>query len=184
MRQIALTDKKLRGIPRRLRAIERWAESFAGWYPNIESAEDRYYDFKIPVHVHLVEGSQSTADIRRVCAQHLIDVCAHLIAARPDGGIPSWPVAQICTPDMFMSRVTIYTDEEYYRANLTASQSRFGGSAMITDRSLAREWGLRLPPGMRERGLLLDFQIEEDNDDDRYIGEHWWYGIDMRGTSE
>ncbi|MDB5036314.1 MAG: hypothetical protein JWQ98_3555 [Chlorobi bacterium] len=177
MRRIALSNKKLRGIPRRLRALKRWSESFEGWSIDESTATSRYYDFKIPVHVHMVEGEQAQRGVRAECAQRLIDACAHLLESQRADGMSLWIVAMIFVPDMFMSRITIYTDEEYYRGQTTPGEEEFGGSTVITGRSLAREWGLVLPPGMREHGLLLNYQAEYDSPE-RYISEHWYYERD------
>ena len=70
MRQIALSNKPLRGIPRRLRALERWASSFRDkFYPRSEHME-RYTHWKIPVHAALVQGSQARADQSCSCVAH------------------------------------------------------------------------------------------------------------------
>ena len=60
MRQIALSNKPLRGIPRRLRVLERWASSFRDeFYPRSAQME-RYTHWKIPGHEALVEGPQAS----------------------------------------------------------------------------------------------------------------------------
>ena len=48
MRQIAVTNKKLRGIPRRMRALGQWAESFAGCFRPRSEHMERYMHWKIP----------------------------------------------------------------------------------------------------------------------------------------
>jgi hypothetical protein len=59
MRRLALSDKKLRNIPRRLREISRWADSFEGWFLEDFPVRRGFENFKIPVIETLVEGKQT-----------------------------------------------------------------------------------------------------------------------------
>lgn len=71
MRQIALSNKKLRGIPRRLRALERWAASFRDEFYPRSGRMERYTHWKIPVHEALVEGPQARIEVQAFCIQQL-----------------------------------------------------------------------------------------------------------------
>jgi hypothetical protein len=42
-------------------------------------------------------------------------------------------------------------------------------------RSLAAHWGLLLPEGMQELGMLVDYRGAA-NSDDWYVSEHWFFG--------
>ncbi|WP_223414550.1 MULTISPECIES: DUF3916 domain-containing protein [unclassified Pseudomonas] len=78
MRQIALSNKQLRGVPRRLRALERWASSFRDeFYPRSERME-RYTHWKIPVQEALVEGPQARIEVQAFCIQQLLEAANHL----------------------------------------------------------------------------------------------------------
>jgi hypothetical protein len=182
MRRLSFSDGKLRGIGRRLRSLERWTESFKGQaFPGLK-AEEKYYNWKIPVHELLVIGRRARPDVVRKCAQLLIDACGYLMAARQPGGVPRWNTASICVTDMFSSEVTIYTDEEYFQGHTSpfgqGYSSPYAGDEVIvtvvTGRSLAREWGLALPEGMGERGIMVAFRSEDP--DDCYFREYWYYG--------
>jgi len=62
MRQIALNNKKLRGISRRVRASETWALSFKGYVRARFDETELHFNWKIPVHSVLVQGSQGRLD--------------------------------------------------------------------------------------------------------------------------
>lgn len=151
--------KKLRGVPRRLRALKRWSEGFAGDFPSRETLAltNRYYNWKIPVDANLVEGRQATRDIQRTCAQRLIDACGHLLADKPEFARETRVTCVVCLPDMFISEVCIYLDEAYYRGHITGGR--------IVGRRLSAEWGLELPEGVDELGVEVD-----DG------GERWYFG--------
>lgn len=82
MRRLSLTNKKLRNVPRHLRALTRWADSFEGCFYEHLPPQPNYVDVKIPVIENLVEGNQTTPEILAHCAQQLIKVAGHLFEAR------------------------------------------------------------------------------------------------------
>lgn len=168
-RRLALTDKKVRNIPRRLRALAAWAADFEGYFPADLTLEDKYWNWKIPIHMAMVEGKQAITDLKRQCAQHLIDAAQHLRLARPEHALDCRVVAAICVPGMFSSEICIYTDLEYHRGHIPASDSEY----VETGKSLAQEWGLVLPQGMGERGLRYEV---EGWDGQTYEEEHWYFG--------
>jgi hypothetical protein len=175
MRRIALTNKKVRGIPRRLRSLRRWSESFLGRFPTGLTEADRYCNYKIPVLQSLVEGKQTTRAIQRECAQRLIDACDKLIVSKPPGAESLRVVATICLPDMYTSEVCIYSDDQYFESKVKPGASEFGTATRIRGRSLASEWGLHLPSDVQELGVALDYRGYADVND-WYTGEHWYFG--------
>lgn len=180
MRQISLTEKKVRGIPRRLRSLRKWAESFSGWFPQGLKAGDRYCHWKIPVLRNLVEGRQAKKQVQIECAQRLIDATGHLIASKPEYANAFRVTCVVCLPDMFTSEVCIYLQEEYFRSHTAESVDRFGATNEIKNRSLAKEWGLILPDGVSELGVAVDYRSDED--DGSFVGERWYFGeVQHRG---
>jgi len=78
MRQIALSNKPLRGIHRRFRALEHWASTFRDeFHPRSERME-RYTHWKIPVHEALVEGTHARIEDQAFCIQQLLEAASHL----------------------------------------------------------------------------------------------------------
>ncbi|MGB3125254.1 MAG: DUF3916 domain-containing protein [Pseudomonas sp.] len=173
MRRLSLTNKKLRNIPRRLRALTRWADSFEGcFYEELPSHPD-YVNERIPVIENLVEGKQTTPEILAHCAQQLIRVAGYLAEARPDDTSECWILAAIQVPDMFSSRVCVYTDKNRYLGHTQPFDYENFRQTRITDRSLASEWSLNIPPGLQEVGFHF---THEDDEGETYESEHWYFG--------
>jgi len=124
MRRVALTQKKLRGIPRRLRALAKWSCTFEGSFPEDLTSDDWFANYRLPVHQGLVDGKYATIDQRRAAAQAPVDACSHLMAAKPKGAIEFRVVATISLPKMFPSEVCIYSDEAYFQEMVRIGQSR------------------------------------------------------------
>jgi len=120
MRQFALSSKKLRNIPRRQRALVRWAAGFTGRYLPAQRADTRFFNWKIPVHLHLLQGKQTTPDLQAFCVQQLIQAAQHLIdAANAHAPAPYYRVAcLIIWPYLHQSEVTIFYDPQYYQGFL------------------------------------------------------------------
>lgn len=166
---------KVRNIPRRIRALNRWADTFHSPERSIFSENERYWNFKIPVDINLVEGKYSTIRIKASCAQALVNACSNLITATVGMNYSPRITAVVCLPDMFTSELCLYRSEEYYQSFITEYRSENGSSALIKDRSLAAEWGLFLPANVQEIGITLEYYGSEDRDE-WFTGERWYYG--------
>lgn len=175
MRRLSFSNKKVRGIPRRLRALRTWADGFTGYFPADVTSEERYLNYKIPVLMNLVQGKQAKRRVRAECAQILVDACDRLIKAKPESAKGFRVVATISLPDMFSSEVCIYTDEAYFQSKIQPVTNANGQTKLLHGRSLAREWSLTLPDGFKELGVSHNYQGDGDPDD-RYIGEVWQLG--------
>lgn len=58
---------KVRNIPRRIKSLNRWAESFRNSDRAIFPISERYWNFKIPVEINLIQGKYSKQKKSRVC---------------------------------------------------------------------------------------------------------------------
>lgn len=77
-------------------------------------------------------------------------------------------------PDLFAGGVCLYLERAYFD-NHTLTGCPHGEPPLLSpERSLAREWGLVLPAGFGERGLLVEQEAEDPDDSCR--GEHWFFG--------
>ncbi|WP_133842676.1 DUF3916 domain-containing protein [Erwinia rhapontici] len=173
-RRLSLTNKKLRGIPRRLRSLKRWSESYASFFPDICEHDyiSGYWNVKIPVHMALVQGKHTHVNIQSYCAQALINAAYHIYNAK----VAEDDVRVTCSivlPDMFASELCIFTAEEYFLLHTSEGKSRFGEITLLKDRSLEKEWGLDLPDGFSEVGIL---RADEDEEGNLYYSEHWYIG--------
>ena len=168
-RRLALSDKKIRNIPRRLKALAKWASNFEGYFPSDLTLDEKYCNWKIPVLTTLVEGKQATCAIQKECAQQLINAAGHLRLARPADAINCRIVASIILPSMFSSEICIYTNLDYHRSHIPLASDE----NCIHNKSLAAEWGLVLPEWMGERGTCRTI---EDCDGQLYEVEEWYFG--------
>ncbi|MFS7222820.1 DUF3916 domain-containing protein [Rahnella inusitata] len=84
MRRFVLSNKKLRGVSRRLRSLKKWSESYENRFPDIQNSDYSYgyWNVKIPVHLGLVQGKQTNKDIQSFCAQTLIDAAYNIYQAK------------------------------------------------------------------------------------------------------
>lgn len=158
-----------------MRSLRKWSGALSACFPPRGDipAGTQYWNWKIPVNWALVEGRYSTRDMRRECAQLLIDACSALISAKPAWAKEARVTCCICWPDMFTSEVCIYFDEGYYRSKMgdAAGERR----TRISGRSLAAEWGLVLPGNVAEVGTHWRHDAA-GGADDRYASDHWMYG--------
>ncbi|WP_431223353.1 DUF3916 domain-containing protein [Serratia sp. L9] len=166
---------KVRNIPRRIKALNRWADTFHSPERGVFSEDEHYWNFKIPVEINLVAGKYSTIKTKAACAQALINACSNLITATSGMNYSPRITVVVCLPDMFTSELCLYRSEEYYQGFITEDRSENGVSTLIKDRSLAAEWGLVLPANVQEIGITLEYYGSEDQDE-WFTGERWYYG--------
>lgn len=166
---------KIRNIPRRIKALNRWADSFQDPARAIFAEDQRYWNYKIPVDINLVEGKHSTQKTQAECAQALINACSHLMQATT--GMEDVPriTTVICLPDMFTSEVCLFRSEEYFQGFISEGRYENSSSARLRERSLVKEWGLILPDGVQEIGVALEYHAGDDPDE-WFAGERWYYG--------
>lgn len=160
MRKIALSNKQLRGIPRRLRALERWASGFRDeFYPRSERME-RYAHWKIPVHEALVEGPQARIEVQAFCIQQLLGAAGHLSRAA-DRSQGYYRVACLLTwPWVHQSEVTVFYDRDYYLRFLGET------NALMPER-ISDALALHLPTDFIEHGHDVTQGDEE-------VAVQWW----------
>jgi len=166
---------KIRNIPRRLKTLNLWADTFNCPERALFPENEYYWNFKIPVDINLVQGKYSTLRDKAACAQAMINACSNLITVTADMDYCPRITAVICLPDMFTSEICLYRSEEYYQSFIIEARSENGASALINERSLASEWGLILPANVQELGIALEYYGSEDYDE-WFTGERWYYG--------
>jgi Protein of unknown function (DUF3916) len=175
MRKLALSDRRPRGVPRRLRALDRWAQSFANGFPAGLEPAQKYWNWKIPVLRSLVEGLHAKPQVQAACAQRLIEGCDRLIQSKPEEAREYRVVCTICLPDFFTSEICIYLQEDYFQSHRAISVSSQGSTRLIADCCLSTQWQLQVPAGMGELGLALDHRGYGDPAD-WFVGERWYFG--------
>ncbi len=176
--------KKLRNPDRHLRALKRWADGFEGFFPaEAQRRDQRFLNWKIPIHSKLVSEAHTTPAILRTCILRLVDAAAHLQAAKP-ADCASMPVAALIRyPNLFDAEVTVFVDPEYfYSFNPDHFRPRSVQSgAFRVDSEPSRvdvvgEHQIRLPPGARAGGCLLR-EIDMDAPESPRAYENWTIGF-------
>ncbi|WP_341646724.1 DUF3916 domain-containing protein [Thauera sp. SDU_THAU2] len=146
MRRIALTNKKLRGIPRRIRTLEKWALSFEGYIRPRSHEMERYFNWKIPVHQALVQGRQTSLEIQSRCIAQLLNAASALaVASREASGEYCRVACLITWPWLHQSEVTVFYDKDYYLSFL-------GNANSLAPRLISEKLALSLPSGFLEHG--------------------------------
>ena len=88
-------------------------------------------------------------------------------------------MATIVLPDMFVSEVCIYFQEEYFHSHISPyrQENDLGcyEQNVIAERSLAREWGLLLSENLSELGVSQKY-VSKQNIEDNSISECWYFG--------
>lgn len=166
---------KIRNIPRRIKALNRWAETFHNPVRALFSEDELYWNYKIPVDKNLVEGKHSNQKTKAECAQALINACSNLMCAIADYENSPRITTVICLPDLFTSEVCLFRSEEYFQSFISEGHSENSSSVILREHSLAKEWGLILPDGVQELGITLDYYGGNDPDE-WFSGERWYYG--------
>ncbi len=176
----AFSRQKVRGITRRIKALQRWARRFKNNFPAQKElqAHLRYYNWKLPTLSLLVEGRHSSAQIKQQVARILLEACAHLIKGKPAWAKDYRVTCSVALPDMFSSEICIYLDEAYFKSHVEASENKYAESVVkvsrISVRSLANEWCLELPIDFAEIGVRIeDVALRAE---DGFSGERWLYG--------
>lgn len=175
MRRFVLNNKKLRGISRRLRSLEKWSKSYKDQFPVIQDSDYSYgyWNIKIPVHLALVQGKQTNKKIQSCCAQALIDAAYNIYLAKRNNENDTRVTCCIVLPDMFSSEICIFTSEQYFNERTQTGHGRFSQLTLLNDRSLIKEWNLSLPHGFSELGVL---SVNENDEGDIYHSENWYIG--------
>jgi hypothetical protein len=160
LRRLRLSNKKLRNIPRHLRALEHWAASFSGeFHPRFDEHE-RYSNWKIPVINTLVEGPQARIEVQAFCVQQLLEAAAHLSRAA-DRSQGYYRVACLLTwPWLHQSEVTVFYDREYYLSFLGQHNS-------LAPIHLSDTLALDVPEQFIEQG----HDVTQDDDE---VDVQWW----------
>lgn len=174
MRQISpyRPEAKVRGIPRRLRALRKWADGFEGYYP-LDELDMPYCNWRIPVLDRMVEGPRALPEVQRICMQEMLRATAYLIEARSQH-IQSRVTLCLNFPDMFSSDICIFQSPEYRASYFDRDNEWQHWIPIKSDDSLVKQWGLSLPASMKETGYRI--LMKDDETGDIWESEMWVLG--------
>lgn len=161
--QFMASKSKLRGVPRRLRTLRRWADSFEGWFPGdhdlrVDGGGRLCWYQKVPVDWRLGQSQR----LRSASAQCVLDAGSNLLSARPSTVSHDAGALIGSTSHIFGSEVFVYAEPVELEGE------------PILDRSLAHDWGLRIPPNLVEYGRRRSF-YDDDPPSETFVDEVWWY---------
>lgn len=169
MRQLSLRpDQKLRGVKRRLRALNTWASAFEGWFPREDERDSQFNNFKIPVLDRLVRPPQTNRAIQAACITELLRAAQFLAAAKPAALHKTCRIGVLLTlPDMWHSEVTVFYERDYYRGFLHEDAAYAG-------RSICAEFGIVKPERFIENGSLVQWDDTRDDGTTVTHRSEWW----------
>jgi hypothetical protein len=173
MRQISpiRPDEKLRGVKRRLRAVDRWAESYQGFFPVTEEGE-KYWHCKLPVLDRLVAPPTTNQTIQAHCVKALLRATKYISLAKPQDCKCAIVCALITYPNMFGSEVCVFFDRTYYESFFSRN-NEWQSLEEVFDKSLLQRLDATLPDGFYETGFILSSK-DEWEDEVVYYQEQWW----------
>ncbi len=163
--------EKLRGIKRRLKAIDKWADTFKDYFPT-EYSEEKYCNWKIPVLDRMVNRPTTTKELQAHCANALFKAASYIEDAKPEA-LKTAKVSVLLThPDMFSSEICVFFDEQYFEWFF----DRHGEEhklKKLSSGSLAKELNLIIPQGFSEVGYQSTMKNEYDGEVSIHE-ENWW----------
>lgn len=173
MRRISVCrpKEKVRGIKRRLRSLDKWVNSFEGYFPS-ECANEKYWNLKLPVLDRLVGPPTTTNEIQAHCAQAILKAAKYLLDARPVECSSAVVTVLIAYPQMFGSEICIFFNKEYYDSFYNRN-SEWQSLTLIQGKQLSKELKFEVPHKFVEIGYTHKIKDECDGEVSIYE-EEWW----------
>ncbi len=161
---------KPRGLKRKCAELVRRIRAEVQSFPE-RTAEEKYWHMHLPVSQAFIDSPKTPKSIRRLCMQELLDATSHLMSIRPSN-TKAKVVTAIDLPNLFDSQIIIFFSEEYFDSFFNRESGEQRWLSLASNRSLAREWNLNIPPRFCEKG----FQEIIQDEDYAHTGEVWFFG--------
>lgn len=174
-RRMSLKDcrrSKVRGTRRKCRAMIEAIEASAQTFPTECDAEGRYWHAHLPVDQAFIDSLKTPHWVRRQCVQSLIDATERLRSLKPKSDDPIRVVASVSLPELWDSQIIVFFDYDYFRTFFDRDSAYQTWTPLAESRSLRREWGLKMPGILTERGYHKRIRDEDYAHD----GEVWFLG--------
>ncbi len=163
--------EKLRGIKRRLNAIDNWANSFEGYFP-VEHSSEKYWNYKIPVLDRLVCPPTTTDELQAHCVVALLRAAEFLVSARPREHQKAKVSVLVTYPDMFGSEICVFFDKSYLKAFFERSSEKEQLN-VIKGNTLSCNLTFEVPSIFFEHGYMYKTKEEWEGEVTEYQ-EQWW----------
>jgi len=135
-----------------------------------EAKGRKYWDFKLPVDSGLVEGPHASHQLRKLCAEQLLQTGRALRDSIKGPGFLK-VVVSIDDPAWFGSRVSVFQDREYHEGFFNRNDPEQTWVELPKSRSFLAEWGIQAD--VTERGLRET--IRDEDSSFSYDGEIWFF---------
>ncbi|WP_110987236.1 DUF3916 domain-containing protein [Acaryochloris thomasi] len=170
-RSFARPYEKLRGVRRRLRALDRWSNSFAEYFPEDVSSE-RCWHCRIAVLDRLVNPPTTSRAIQRHAAGAMLKAAESILRAKPVASSDHIVEANLSFPEMFGSDLLVFRNEQQ-RTNFYDRNQNGVALTMIEGRMLSDRLDFSVPALLKETGWL--YREEGTWDGEPYsFEEEWW----------
>ena len=172
-RSLTLTRGRLRSssLRRELIWLSRWSASLsrARIY-----ADDKYWNFKIPVSSGLAQEAVRSPRLERQVLRLLLLGAENLRSNHALEAFPNARVAALVTtqPDYFSSEVTVFLNSDYYQ-QFTYDESQLNGAISPLERH-----NIELPQGFSAWGTR--FSYHDDWSGRETTEEHWTFGEQIK----
>jgi hypothetical protein len=147
-------------------------ESATQAFPAEDSQDRGYWHLHVPVGQSFIDSFKTPHSIRQLCVQTLLDAADRLRGLRTDVCTSTRVVVAIDLPNLFDSQIIVFFGDHHYGTFFDRHTDEQQWNLLPADRSLAKEWGLRMPPGFLQRG----YREHIANDDYVQHGEIWFIG--------
>lgn len=165
-------------MARRLRALNRWAECFDARWPTELEESDKYYNWKIPILMSVVQGRHAQFEWQRSCVNSLVVAASRLVQNGP-ANVPFRVVASIAVPWLFGSEVCIYSDRDYFLHQLQRSPLPNGDTIDLEEPPLLIQLrdAVEVPQGFSVWTTAVRHEDEDEDDPDGFVDSfHLWIG--------
>lgn len=171
MRRISIhrPNEKIRGVERRLRALDLWADQFENCSPYYNG--QNYWNYKIPVVDRLVCPPTTTFEIQKRALQSLVKAVKHLSESKVSQDVGYYRAAILVTfPHMFHSEVTAFFSRDYYERFFYTQE------LLPVSKSPSKRFNIEIPEGFQEVGALVEWENKYEDEIVKISEEHWTIG--------
>jgi len=167
--------EKLRGIKRRLKAFDKWADSFKGYFP-FEHANEKFWNCKISILDRLVNPPTTNKALQAHCARAMLRAAEFLDAEKSKHLQEAQVTVLLTYPNMFDSELCIFFDEVYFEQFFIRNNAVLTLTPLV-DKSLVKQLNIDLPKSFNETGFQCIINDEWDGESYQTVEEWWSYQL-------
>lgn len=162
--------KKPRGLRRKCRNMVNLLAQQTVAFP-LPHRGGAYWHLHLPVARDFIDTTATPSGVRRLCVQTLIDRAFHLVSIAPND-LNTRVIVAVCLPELWRSQIIVFFGSEYYDSFFNRDSEDQNWTPLPKNRSLEREWNLRVSDGFSQRG----YKEELHDTNFAFVGEIWLIG--------